>query len=675
MIESEEDFKKDAAGYQARWKKEFEAAREEYRKFWEQSEKVISHFLDDRREDSSETKINLFHANVTTLKSMLYGRVPKVEVDRRHADQDDDEARVAGNILQRMLNTDIEEAGEDYSAVLRNCLDDRLLPGMGCARLKYDFESDYHIIPAQMDEEGNELAPEVKQEVITDEWVETIYVHWKDVMWSPCRTWPELRWRAYRAYMTKDQFKERFGEEAAKNIEFSEKIPNTEDGSNEFLDAMGRAEVWEIWCKDSKKVYWYCESAAKILDVKGDTLGLEGFFPEPPSMFANLTTSKLLPKADFVIAQDLYNQVNELETRIALLTRALKLAGVYDKRSEGLQALVSEAAENQLIPVDNWAMFAEKGGLKGVVDWMPIEEIAKVLALLVEQRNDSVNLLYQVTGMSDILRGASVAGASATEQAIKAKFASVRVQALQDEFARFATDLQKIKAEIIAKHFQVETILKASNITTNPVDQQLIMPAIQLIKNASASRWKIQVRSESMAMVDYAQLKQDRTEYINALGLFLQSAAPIVEFAPQATNVLLELLKWGLAGFKGSQQIEGVIDAAIAQLKQNPPGQQDDGQQQKNQMEMQKLQGEMQMQREKHQMEMQSQQQKQQHDREMLQLEMKKEMMQFRMDMQESQAKLSKEMEKIILQAKADQARAEGQVRVAEAQGRDDYAD
>lgn len=653
MIESEQDFKKDASGIQARWKKEFEAAREEYKKFWEQGEKVISNYLDDKREvGSNDVKINLFHANITTLKSMLYGRVPKVEVDRRHADQDDDAARVAGNILQRMLNTDVEEAGDDYSAVLRNCLDDRLLPGMGCARLKYDFESEEVVTPPQIGPDGTELAPEVREERITDEWVDTIYVHWKDVMWSPCRTWNELRWRAYRSYMTKPQFEKRFGAEEAKKVSFSEKIPNTEDGSNEFLDAWGRVEVWEIWCKDSRKVYWYCEDATGILDVKEDPLELEGFFPEPPSLFANLTTSKLLPRADYVIAQDLYSQVNELETRISLLTRALKLAGVYDKRSEGLKALVSEAAENQLIPVDNWAMFAEKGGLKGVVDWMPIEEIAKVLALLTTQRNDSINLLYQVTGMSDILRGASVAGASATEQAIKAKFASVRVQALQDEFARFATDLQKIKAEIIARHFQPETIIRASNIFTNPVDQQLIQPAIELIKNTNASRWKIQVRSESMAMVDYAQLKQDRTEYINALGLFLQSAAPIVEFAPQATNVLLELLKWGLAGFKGSQQIEGVIDAAIAQLKQNPPQKPDDGQNAKNQMEMQKL-----------QMELQGQAQKQQGEMQKQQIDIQKMLLEFRKD----QAKISAEMQKIITQARADQAKAVSDIKVAEA--------
>ena len=73
-----------------------------------------------------------------------------------------------------------------------------------------------------------------------------------------------------------------------------------------------------------------------------------------------------------------------------------------------------------------------------------------------------MNLLFQVTGMSDIMRGQSTAGATATEQALKAKFASTRVQEFQNEFARFASDTQRIKAEIISKHFDPQTIAERS---------------------------------------------------------------------------------------------------------------------------------------------------------------------------------------------------------------------
>ena len=124
--------------------------------------------------------------------------------------------------------------------------------------------------------------------------------------------------------------------------------------------------------------------------------------------------------------------------------------------------------------------------------------------------------------------------------------------------------------------------------------------AIELIKSGTNLIWRIDVKPESVAMVDYAQLKQERTEYINALAVFLQSAAPLAEQDPSTVPFLLEMLKWGLAGFKGSENIEGVLDQAISTMQQNASQQGGEGEQEpspeeiKAQAEQQKL--EMQMQ-------------------------------------------------------------------------------
>jgi hypothetical protein len=615
MAETAADFTETPEGWQQRWTEEFAAAKKFVEKWHTQSEKIVDRFLDVRsREDASfSTKLNLFHANIVTLQSMLYGRIPKVEVDRQFADQDDDVARVAGQILQRILNTDIESAGEDYSCVLRAALGDRLLVGLGTARVKYDCKITQNEIPAQTDPAtGEELAPAYTHEEVTDEWVDTVYTYWKDILWSPCRTYAEMRWRAYRAYLHRDELIARFGEQLGKLIPLNSKGPTGDKNQSESNAEMwNQAEVWEIWDKQNKKVFWYVEGYNKICDMKDDPLQLEGFFPEPPAMLANLTTSKYIPKADFAMAQDLYNQIDVLETRITILTDACKAIGVYDKTNEGLQRVFKEGVENQLIPVDNWAAFAEKGGLKGVVDWIPIEEIATVIELLTKKQAELINQLYQVTGMADILRGAATqGGVSATEQAIKAKFASIRVQALQDEFARFASDLQRLKAEIIARHYQPYCIKQQSNIETTPDAKVpgLVDQAIELIKQPDTARWKIQIKPETLAMVDYAQLRMERTEYINALATFLQSAAPLLEMEASAAPFLMQLMKWGLAGFKGSNEIEGVVDQAISTIEkklQEGGGQKPDPAMIKAQMEIQKIQMQMQMLQEKHQLEMQ----------------------------------------------------------------------
>jgi hypothetical protein len=230
-----------------------------------------------------------------------------------------------------------------------------------------------------------------------------------------------------------------------------------------------------------------------------------------------------------------------------------------------------------------------------------------------------LNRLAQATGMADIMRGGSSAGGAvtATERSLESRYASVKIQALQDEFAKYATDLIRLRAEVIAKHFSPETIVEQSNMEHSP-DQQLIGPAIELIKKNANLVWRINVKPESVAMVDYAQLKEERTAYMTALATFMQSSAPLVQQDPKAAPALMEMLKWGLAGFKGSSEIEGVLDQAInamqaeeqkgGQEQQQPPSdaqlkmQMEQG---KQEYEMKKLEMTQQFEREKWQYESQ----------------------------------------------------------------------
>ena len=394
-----------------------------------------------------------------------------------------------------------------------------------------------------------------------------------------------------------------------------------------------------------------------MLDVKPDPFGLTGFFPVPRPMASNLTTSAYMPIPDFTMAQDLYNEIDNLETRIAMLTQAVKAVGVYNSAIDGVKRMLVEGVENDLIPVDNWAVFSENGGMQGVIDWLPIETIAGVLNQLIARRNDCKSQLFEISGMSDIMRGAAASAGgpvSATERALEARFASVRIAALQDEFSTYATDLIRLRAEIISKHFSPEQIVKQSNILNTPdgQDQQLIQQAVELIKNSQELVWRVQVRPESVAMVDFAALKQERTEYLMAVSQFLQSSGPLIEKEPASAPMLMEMLKWGLAGFKGSQDIEGVIDRAMEQMAQKlaqPQEQQPDPEAQKMQMQMQleqtKSQAAMQLEQAKNQGAMQLEQQSLQIDMQRIQAELQAKIQEKQADIQQDITKEKAQLE------------------------------
>ena len=560
------------------WAKEIEAAEKRQADFWKDGGKVVKRFLDERSEDdqsrrgrsSNSVRLNLFHANVATLLAMLYGKVPEIDCSRRYADAGDDVGRIAAEMQQRILNTDVQIPGASAGDVLRACLQDRLLPGMGTARVRYDYDvRTEKVEEKQMGMNGEITSVETEHETLDNEDAIVDYVHWRDYLWGHAHIWKEVPWTGYKVYLTKPESIARFGKEIAGKLNYNRRGTETkeENGNKDREHPWDKAEIVEIWSKNDRKVYWWSKDCDEILDTKEDPLKLRGFFPSPEPMMANTTTTLCLPRSDFKIAQDLYNQIDILQTRISIITRAVRVVGVYNKASPEIKAMLKQGHENELIAVDNWAMFAEKQGLKGQIDWFPVEEVVNVLKVLQEVRAQTIDLLYQVTGMADILRGQSGEYSAASSDQLKAKFASVRVQCLQDEFARFASDVMGLKAEIIRTHFDVDTIIKRSNAHFfNDEPQDVIAAAEFLTEQSNDVLWRVEIKPESIAMIDYAQLKSERTEFLTAMATFLQSAAPLIEKEPGAAPFLMEMMKWALAGFKGSQQIEGVMDKAIKQM-------------------------------------------------------------------------------------------------------------
>jgi hypothetical protein len=646
-IDAAEKREKTPAAWHRHWQKEMAAANKRLRTYLKQGNKVVQRYLDERggsdpNSGNVPSRLNLFHKNISTMEAMLYGSTPKIDVMREHYDPDDDAARVAALLIQRMLQADVEPSGEDLGSVAKATLQDRLLPGMGVARVRYEFEVETESVLDPMTMEFTEV------EKVTDEVAPIDYVHWQDVRWGWGRTYKEIPWWAFRNWLDKDAVQERFGDKIASLLQYKHQTPTGSTEQEDSYDGdqkdnVEKAEIWEIWDRTTKKCFWYSEGADLILDVKEDPLELKGFFPMPRPMMANCTTTLFVPKADFILAQDLYNEIDELQSRISIITRAIKVVGVYDKSAgDSVGRMLKEGVENDLIPVDNWAMFAEKGALKGVIDWFPVETVVGVLQVLQQVQNVKKEELYEITGMSDIMRGGNTDQyTAAATQGMKAKMGSITIQALQEEFARFVSDLEAVKAEIICKHFSKESIVKQSNAGFLPeADKPMVAQALTLLQSPEVS-WRVNIKPESLAMIDYAQIKMERTEFLTSMATFIQSATSAVSAVPGSLPVMLELMKWGMTGFKGAEYLEGTMDQAIEAAKMAPPPDKDDskGEQIKLQIEQLKQQG---------------QQQKQAG-------EMQKMQMKAQIDMQNQRSKLQGEIQKIQVDAQRDMAAEERQ--------------
>lgn len=552
----------------ARWEKELQAAKKELSKFHTVGRRMVDRYLDERaiaeREDP-DAKFNLFWSNIEVLKASLYAKPPDVDVSNSYKDSEDDVSRAACNILQRMLNHDIEDDDEStYPEITKQAVGDYLVVGLGQVWYRYEVETKENETDAVIDPQtGVTLAAPIKYEAIVGEDAPADYVYWEDFWWSPARVWQDVRWVARRVYMNREELIARFGEKIGKVIPVSKG-----KAAGQPNDPWEKAGVFEIWDKTTQCAYWHVLGFDVICDYKPDPLGLRSFFPCPQPMIANPTTSKLMPRADYLLAQDQYQQIDELTTRLKYLIRACKVVGVYDKNSTPVGRVFMEGAENQMIPVDNWAAFAEKGGLKGQMDFVPIDVIAGVIERLTSQREVLKANLYEVLGIGDIMRGMTDPDETLGAQQLKAQFGGNRLQSKQQAIGEWVAQGQRIRAQIICDKFQPQTIMERSNIEHSP-DAPLAQQAVTFLKEpGSAKFYRITIEAETMAKVDWAQERDSRSQFMQAVGSFVMAVTPLIEAKPEAGPIVLQMMKWGLGGFRISKEIETVLDQAIAAAQQ-----------------------------------------------------------------------------------------------------------
>jgi hypothetical protein len=401
-------------------------------------------------------------------------------------------------------------------------------------------------------------------------------------------------------------------------------------------------------------VIWFAKGMDSILEERDDFLKLRGgrFEPCPKPLFANLTTSNCLPKPDFAMLQDQYNELDEVNNRISLLIIACKVTGVYDQAATGIQRMLTEGYDNTLIPVDNWAMFAEKGGIKGTVDFLPLDMIVTALNQLQAHRQALVMQIDQLTGISDVVRGTTKASETLGAQELKAKYASVRIQRLQQDVTRFAEEILTIKGDIITQHFVPEQVVKMANVQSMvPEDQQLVMPALQLLMAPGENEelcWRVDIQATSMAITDYAAVKNERSEFLNSVATFLQSASTVGQGAPQLIPLMLNMLQFGVSGFRVSKDIEGIFDryikefeAEIEAKKNAPPP--PDPEMVKAQQEQQKMQMEAQLEQQKAQAELAMKQQE-------FQMEMQQKQQEFLMEMRQQQQEFALKLQQMVME-------------------------
>lgn len=615
---------KTVSSTQAFWVGEIETYEQQFGQWEKRCKKIVDRYMDER-DDAQKTAalFNVLWSNIQTLHPAIYASPPTPNIDRRF-DNDDDLGRYAALVLERSVSYYVKN--DLFDKVMKQATLDRLLPGRGVAWVRYCpvFEEKVQVTDDAQDKDYEDTPDElVTEDTIPD------YVHWTDFGHTWARTWQEVRgvWR--RVFMTRSELVKRFGEKGQK-VPLDAVIKGKND---ESLNAGKKGVVYEIWDKTTKKAIWIHLAMDGILDEVEDPLGLKDFFPCPEPIYSTLSNNNLIPSPDYVQYQDQAQELDLLTARISAITRAVKVAGVYDAAAQGIDRLLSEGTENKLIPVEQWAVLGGGKGLPGAVSFFPLADIMNTLTGLYAAREQVKSDLYEITGISDIVRGQTSASETATAQQIKGQFATLRLDNNQKDVARFAKDLVVIMTEIIAKHFSLDTIKQVSGVKllTAQEKQQIEMQQQQamqqaqmqaqstgqepppppelpeelqelmelptweevekLIRDDTARNFRIDIETDSTIKTDQENEKTARIEFLGAVSGFLQQTAMV---PPQLQNLTMELLMFGVRGFKISRELETTFESTMREMRKSegqppPPDPQVEVEQMKNEQEKQKM--------------------------------------------------------------------------------------
>ena len=352
----------------AYWKGEVEAVDKAQAKWFKRGSTIIKRFRDERgrySDQDNQRKMNLLWTNIKIMKPALLSRCPTPCAERKFLDRDPI-ARLSASMLQRSLRTEIED--NNYYVSLNRAVLDYLLPGRGQVWLRYeptigvgdslptDFGAfnELHDIQkdagADVDSDEEDELEETDEDVIAEK-VMVDYLDWRDFYMFPAkaRTWEEVQAIGKKVYLSKYEAKKRFGDEIGEAIK-PDSTPSGSDVSRNpyrdnvvFNDQHDRDIVAiEIWNKTDKRVYWISTGYEYLCDVKDDPLGLKKFFPCPSPINSTLTNDTVQPVADYMEWQDQALQIDELTQRLALLTKACKIAGTYDASNVALKRLLDE---------------------------------------------------------------------------------------------------------------------------------------------------------------------------------------------------------------------------------------------------------------------------------------------------------------------------------------------
>lgn len=495
----------------------------------------------EAKEGDNSNPFNILYANTEVLLPSLYSATPKPDVAARW-----DSPPEAATACERLLTTLIDpscSAYESLDSAMQGTVLSALVPGLGGVRVR--------AYPGTVE-------PLRWEEYKFDQFV-----------WGYARKWTKVPWVAFLHPMTKEDIVSEFelSPEAAAEIQ----VPTQEEQDTKKGQEKGEKThyVYEVWIKSQRTTVFLCPNYKPLLlrQVE-DVLRLDSFFPTPRPLALVRKPGSLEPTPIYEYYRSQAEELNRVTVRLNKVLSALKVRGVYNPLigTDIEQILSDDNMENGLKP-SNVPQDLSGKGFEGQIWLMPLDKLTSVAQQLYQARLNILNVIQQISGLADILRGATVASETATAQSLKSKWGTVRLRRMQREVSLYVRELLRMALDAATSVLPPEEWRRMTGLPflfaqekaqlgvqvqqLMQVDPQTGQPAAppppQLLQKLQQPSWEellaaladdggrgyiIDIETDSTVDTEAGQDKQEVVEFMQGFAQLMQAMGPLAQLGP-----------------------------------------------------------------------------------------------------------------------------------------------
>jgi hypothetical protein len=487
----------------------------------------------------------------------------------------------AAAVIEKALEIVVDD--EHSHEAIKTAIKDVLLPGRGVCRVRWKPQMQKVQLPGGplpgLDGAAP-IAPTTERKVWEE--VDDEYVFWEDLLVDPVRQAREMDWIAFRHLFTEQALRTEFqgnpkfdaldqsgklidllvwtDESAAKHVVGGGSAPKT---AGKLGNHRRKAMVWEIWDRLTRKIIWLIrDGAGLVLRVDDDAMQLDGFYPIPVPMLAVTTSDSRIPKAYYDLYTKLATDLDTISDRISRIQSKLKVRGAYNSASREIADILT-ADDGKMLPVVGVDML--NGGLQNHIWLLPIADWIAALQQLYIAQDEIKNAIYEVMGISDIMRGATKATETATAQRIKGSMGVSRLEDMKGIASNFVRDMLRLKAEVICKNFDAATLEQMTGEEVTP-------PVEAILRSDFQRTCSIDIEADSTVASDEAAEQEAMGQVMMAIGTIMSGAQQMLVSgilpAPYVIQLALELMKMALHPVRFSRPVVELINTYQEQIEQ-----------------------------------------------------------------------------------------------------------